>query len=164
MSKRNRNLRTAEILLAAVFVVVLFAVEGAVVANLFRSSMKNALNKITSSINESNTQYVDEFEQQLWAEERMVTLAGYYLENDATETDTEESLSNLCRLFNADGAYLIQRNGKMLVGYGPIRRRIASGTSTTRFCDPSQRKIRTSALFSPRRFWKRNWSLRLTAR
>lgn len=118
MSKRKRRLRAAEILLVAVFILVLFAVEGAVVADWFSSSMKSALNKVMSSINESISKSLDDFDQQLWAEERLVTLAAYYLENDALEADTEDSLSHLCELFNADGAYLIHKNGKMIVGYG----------------------------------------------
>ena len=122
MSKRKKGLWAAEILLIAAFVVVVFAVEGGVVANLFGSSMKSALNKVISSIQESVDKEIEEFDQQLWAEERLTTLAAYYLQNDAIDTDTEDSLSNLCSLFDTEGAYVIQRNGRILAGYGPESR------------------------------------------
>ena len=118
MRKRKWGLLAAEILLIAVLLLAMFTVEGAVVANWFSSSMRNALNKVISSINESANKNVDDINQQLWAEERLVTLAAYYLENDAADTDTGESLSDLCLMFNADGAYLIHRNGKIIAGCG----------------------------------------------
>ncbi len=118
MRKRNRNLRIAEILLIAAFVIVLFLVEKAVVANWFSTSMNSALVKVNNSLMESVTTNTNDFVQQIWSEEQIIRLAAYYLENDASETDTKDSLSNLCRLFNAEGAYLISRNGKVITGDG----------------------------------------------
>ena len=118
MSRRNRGVRAAEILLAAVFVIVLFLVETAVVKGWFSSSMNNALEKIVSSINDSVDMALNDFDQQFWSKEQILKLAAYYAENDGIDTDTEESFKNLSLLFNADGAYLIDQKGKTIAGYG----------------------------------------------
>ena len=98
MSRRNRGVRAAEILLAAVFVIVLFLVETAVVKGWFSSSMNNALEKIVSSINDSVDMALNDFDQQFWSKEQILKLAAYYTENDGIDTDTEESFKNLSLL------------------------------------------------------------------
>ena len=120
MTKRNRGLRAVELLLAAAFVIFLFFIEFACVASWFCTSMENALVKLDSSLNESSENTFHDFNQQFWSNEQILRLTAYYLENDGVETDTEDSLRDLCSLFGAEGVYLIDQKGRLLVGYGPL--------------------------------------------
>ena len=120
MSKRIKGLRAAEILLAAAFVILLIVVESSYVSSWFFNSMDNALKKLESSISDSAENTVNDFEQQYWSHERLMKLAAYYVENDAVDEDTEDSLRELCSLFGAEGAYTINQKGKLIAGYGPV--------------------------------------------
>ena len=123
MSKRKRVLRAAEILLIAVFLIVLFLVEKEVITTWFSTSMNNALRRLDSSMTESSEKNYNDFKQQIWSERQVANLAAYFLENDSFETESEESLANLCGVFNVEGAYIIDRSGKVMIGCGVYSKR-----------------------------------------
>ena len=100
MKKRNRALRIAEIVLIAGFILALFLVEQKVVTVWFSTSMKNALQKVSSTLQAGSDNGTNDYNQQLRSEEQLMQLALYYLQNNTAKTTDEDVLSELCAVYD----------------------------------------------------------------
>lgn len=116
MKKKNRELRVAEVLLIVLFLVALFFTERATVRRWLDESMERTMAYLTKTLETSLENEKQDLKEQQQVLSQEASLAAFYFQNTSDDFRTAEEMQRLLPAFNAKGIYLIDRDGRLLVG------------------------------------------------
>ena len=116
MKKKNRELRVAEVLLIVLFLVALFFTERATVRRWLDETMERTMTYLTKTLEASLENEKQDMEEQQQVLSQEASLAAFYFQNTSDDTRTAEEMQKLLPVFNAKGIFLIDRDGRLLVG------------------------------------------------